>query len=398
MSARSRRLAACLTLALASLAWNAAAVAQSAPKRYQNTYRELESELSAFQRRLPPVSAGKTPIRAATLSSANCQRGEIMLNDAERDAALRELDALKSTGADGIVLQVCYPLLTPAFRDPQPFLDYYANLANAVRARDMKLLVEHVALLPAYASVDARPYYAKLTKQRFAKERFDELKTILLALQPDYLTLVSEPRTQSAGLQLTVKDWRSYVQRSVESLTQQLGSFPTLLGAGSGLWEDFGYVEAFAGIKGLGYIDLHLFPIAAGGQNNLDRLMEWPDRIRRIDPDKRIVVSEFWLYKSGVAETFKLPLDLNASARNVFSFWGPLDQKFLRVVGVAAREKGIELIAPFWSRYFFAYVDYNDPLTFRLNAKDLMGLANQRAYEAIQRGQVTDTGLVFRDM
>jgi hypothetical protein len=398
MSARRRRLAACLTLALVSLSWYATAFGQSAPKRYQNIYRELESELSAFQRSLPPVSAGKAPIRAATLSSANCQRGEIMLSDIERDTALRELDALKSAGADGVVLQVCYPLLTPAFRDPQPFLDYYANLANAVRARDMKLLVEHVALLPAYASVDARPYYKKLTKQRFTKERFDELKTILLALQPDYLTLVSEPRTQSAGLQLTVKEWRSYVQRSIEALTQQLGSFPTLLGAGSGLWEDFAYVEAFAGIKGLGYIDLHLFPLAAGGQSNLKRLMEWPDRIRKIDLDKRIVVSEFWLYKSTAAEPFKLPLELNASARNVFGFWAPLDQKMLRVVGVAAREKGIELIAPFWSRYFFAYVDYNDPLTFRLNAKDLMGLGNQRAYEAIQRGQVTDTGLVFRDM
>jgi hypothetical protein len=398
MSARRRRLAACLTLALVSLSWHATAFGQSAPKRYQNIYRELESELSAFQRSLPPVSAGKAPIRAATLSSANCQRGEIMLSDIERDTALRELDALKGAGADGVVLQVCYPLLTPAFRDPQPFLDYYANLANAVRARDMKLLVEHVALLPAYASVDARPYYKKLTKQRFTKERFDELKTILLALQPDYLTLVSEPRTQSAGLQLTVKEWRSYVQRSIEALTQQLGSFPTLLGAGSGLWEDFAYVEAFAGIKGLGYIDLHLFPLAAGGQSNLKRLMEWPDRIRKIDLDKRIVVSEFWLYKSTAAEPFKLPLELNASARNVFGFWAPLDQKMLRVVGVAAREKGIELIAPFWSRYFFAYVDYNDPLTFRLNAKDLMGLANQRALEAIQRGQVTDTGLVFRDM
>ena len=96
-------------------------------------------------------------------------------------------------------------------------------------------------------------------------------------------------------------------------------------------------------------------------------------------------MSEFWLYKYGGSEAFKLPLDLNASARNVFSFWGPLDQKFLRMVGVAAREKGIELIAPFWSRYFFAYVDYNDPLTFRLKAKDLMGLrtgARMRRFSA----------------
>jgi UDP-glucose 6-dehydrogenase len=59
---------------------------------------------------------------------------------------------------------------------------------------------------------------------------------------------------------------------------------------------------------------------------------------------------------------------------------------------------GIELVAPFWSRYLFAYLDYNDPLTFRLKPKDLMNLASQRAFEAILRGEMTDTGLAFRGM
>jgi hypothetical protein len=399
----ARKLGAGILLALASFAVTHAALAQSAPKRYQELYRELDAQLSAFGRRLPPVSNGKAPIRAATLLSASCQRGEIILGDAQRESTLRELDALKSLGADAVVLQICYPLLTPGFRDPQPFLDYYANLANEVRARGMKLLVEHDTLLPAYASVDARPYYHKLTKQRFARERFEELKAILLALQPDYLTLVSEPRTHSAGLKLTVKDWRNYIQRSVDTLSQQLGSFPTLLGAGSGLWNDFEYAAAFAGIKGLSYIDLHLYPLAGGGQSNLDRLLAWPDRIRAIDPDKRIVISETWLYKAGGAEAFNPAADaemLNPAvfARDAYSFWAPLDEKFLRVVGVAAREKGIELVAPYWSRYFFAYLDYNDPLTFRLKSKDLMSLASQRAYEAILRAQVTATGLAFHSM
>lgn len=423
MQTGTSKLVAGLVLGLSLVAWTQSAFGQSAPKKYQDLYRELDAQLSAFDRRLPPVSAGKAPIRAATLLSANCQRGEIILGSAQLEGTLRELDALKSLDADGIVLQVCYPLLTPRFRDPQPFLDYYANLANQVRARGMKLLVEHDSLLPAYASVDPRPYYRKLTKQRFERERYEELKTIVLALQPDYLTLVSEPRTHSSGLKLTAKDWRKYIQRSVDTLSQQLGSFPTLLGAGSGLWDDFAYVEAFAGIKGLSYIDLHLYPLATGGQSNLDRLLAWPDRIRAIDPGKRIVMSEAWLYKAGGAEVLnpaadgkKLspatlnpatlsPATLNLAilnpavfARDVYSFWVPLDEKFLRVVGVAAREKGIELVAPYGSRYFFAYLDYNDPLTFRLKAKDLMSLASQRAYEAILRGQVTDTGLAFRGM
>jgi hypothetical protein len=387
-----------LLVVLASLGWALEGFAQNAPKKYQSLYRELDTQLSEFHRRLPARSSGKAPIRAASLLGANCHRGEFILSDVQREATLRELDALKELGAEGIVLEICYPLLTPAFRDPQPFIEYYANLANEVHVRGMQLVVEHNSLLPAYASVDVRPYYGKLTKQRFARERFAELKAILLATNPDYLTLVSDPRTHTAGLNLTVSDWRSYVQRSVDTLSEQLGSFPTLLGAGSGLWDDFDYVQAFAEIRGLSYIDLHLYPLTAGGQSNLERLLAWPDRIRAIDPGKRIIVSELWLYKAGAEERFGSVAEPSVVARDVFSFWTPLDRKFLHIVGIAAREKGIELVAPYWSRYFFAYLDYNDPSTFKLRPSDLLNAASQRAYAAILKGQYTDTGLAFRGM
>ena len=148
-----------VVLVFACLAWGQAAYSQTPPKKYQDLYRELDSQLSAFERRLPSRSSGSAPIRAATLLSANCHRGEFMLSDAQREATLRELDALKELGAEGVVLEICYPLLTPAFRDPQPFIEYYANLANEIHVRGLQLLVEHNSLLPAYASVDVRPYY-----------------------------------------------------------------------------------------------------------------------------------------------------------------------------------------------------------------------------------------------
>ncbi|HTS51960.1 MAG TPA: hypothetical protein VMH26_01690 [Burkholderiales bacterium] len=387
-----------LLLALTCLGWTQSGFAQNPPKKYEKLYRELDAQLSEFHRRLPARASGKAAIRAASLLSVDCQRGEFILSEAQREATLRELDALQELGAEGIVLQVCYPLLTPAFRDPLPFIEYYANLANAIHVRGMKVVVEHNSLLPAYASVDVRPYYGKLTKQRFVAERFAELKAILLGMNPDYLTLVSDPRGQTAGLKLTVSDWRSYVQRSVDALSGELGSFPTLLGAGSGLWDDFDYVQAFAGIKGLSYIDLHLYPLATAGQSNLERLLAWPDRIRAIDGSKRIIASELWLYKAGPEERFDPVADPNVTARDVFGFWAPLDRKFLQVAGIAAREKGIELVAPYWSRYFFAYLDYNDPSTFRLRPADLLNAAAQRAYAAILKRQHTDTGLAFRGM
>ncbi len=220
----------------------------------------------------------------------------------------------------------------------------------------------------------------------------------MLALQPDYVTLVSEPSAQNAGLKLSVKDWRAYVSKSLDLLTQQLGSISTMLGAGCGLWDDFEVVQAFAGVTRLHYIDLHLYPLIAGGEKNLERLLSWPDRIRSIAADKSIVLSELWLYKLGASDKFKGNLDPAIMARDVFGFWAALDQKFLRIVGRAARAKNIDWIAPFWSRYFFAYLDYNDPLTFRLNTRQLVDLAAQRAYQAILNNQVTETGVAFREM
>jgi hypothetical protein len=384
--------------ALCAFALSAGVPAQGVPKKYQALYRDLDAQLTAFDLRVPAAPAGKLPIRAATLLSANCHRGEILLEHATREATLRELDALKNLGAEGIVLQICYPLLTPEFRDPQPFIDYYTNLANEVRARNLRLLVEHGTLQLAFASIDVRPYYARLTKPRFLRERYAELKSILVALQPDYITLVSEPAAQGAGLKLSIKEWRSYVAKSLDSLVQQLGAFPTQLGAGSGLWDDFEIVQAFAGIPHLRYIDLQLYPLTAGGEQLFERLLSWPERIRAIDAGKAIVMSELWLYKLGANEKFKSMLDPAVSARGVFSFWSPLDQKFLRIVGRAARAQNLELVAPFWTRYFFAYLDYNDPITFRLNARQLTELAAQRAYEAILDNRVTEAGAAFRGM
>jgi len=388
----------CAVMLLACLTCTTAALAQGVPKKYQGLYRELDARLNEFQRQLPPRSSRAAPVRAAALLGADCHRGEFILTEAQREATLRELEALGRLGADGIVLEICYPLLTPGFRDPQPFIEYYANLANEVHVRGMKLVVTHGSLLPAYSSIDVRPYYTKLTKQRFMRERYAELKAILLATTPDYLTLVSNPSTQSAGLNLTLKDWHAYVQRSVDALTEQLGSFPTLLGAGVGLWDDFSYAQTFAEIKGLGYIDLHLYPMVTDGQSNLERLLTWPERIRAIDASKRIILGEMWLYKAGADQRFTSATDPTIAARDVFGFWAPLDSKFLSAVNAAAREKGIELVAPSRSRYFFAYLDYNDPNSFQLRALDLLNLASQRANAAIAKGQYTETGHAFRKM
>ena len=387
-----------LALALAcALATPAAAQSLTIPAKHAALYRALDARLDAFQARLPALGEREPLLRAAPLSTLRCQQAADLASDARWQTALRELDALRRAGAQVIVLEVCYPLLSPAFHDPRPLLERYANLANEVRLREMRLLVRH-ATLPAQSTMaETGRYYRSLTRQRLLDERYDEVKSIALALQPEYLTLVSDARTDAAGLVLGARDWRTYLARAAADLRRELGDLAPPQGAGLLMWGDTKALESYAAIPGLAYLDLRFYPAAAGGEDLLERVVTWPQRVRAIDPGKRIVLSEAWLYKGEPASPFA-GADVDALARESFGFWSPLDVKFLRAVAYGARVAGIELLGVSRPQYLFAYLDFFDPATFRAQARVLIDLAAQRAAGAMQRGALSDTGRAFGAM
>jgi hypothetical protein len=230
------------------------------------------------------------------------------------------------------------------------------------------------------------------------RERYEEAKSIVLALRPDYLTLVPEPRGAVAGVKLGVKDWRSYLRRATGDLKRDLGEAVPPLGAGLGLWDATATLESLAAVPGIDYIDLRFYPLAVGADDLLERLVTWPQRVRTIDPGKRIVLGGVWLYKGTASEPFKGVPNANVLAREAFGFWSPLDVKFLRAAAQAARASGVELITVSRPRYFFAYLDFFDPTTYRASARLLDELAAQRAASAMKRGELTDTGRAFGGM
>jgi hypothetical protein len=124
----------------------------------------------------------------------------------------------------------------------------------------------------------------------------------------------------------------------------------------------------------------------------------WPQRIRAIDPGKRILLSAAWLYKGNPGGPFKGAADLDALAREAFGYWSLLDVKFLRATAHAARAGGIELLGASRPQYLFAYLDFFDPATYRARARLLLDLAAQRAATAMEHGELTDTGRAFGAM
>jgi hypothetical protein len=364
------------------------------PKKYQSLYQDLDRQLAAFMRSLPPAPAGRELRRAAPLALP-CEAAVDLQRGRRWEAALQELDALRRVGTQVVVLEVCYPMLTPAFQDPRPLLEAFANLANQVRLREMALMVEHRVLPLTSASIQATRYYHGMKRTRFFSERLEEARSLVLALQPDYLTLIADPAAPAAGLRLTASQWRTHIASVTSRLQSDLGDLVPPLGAGSGVWGERPFIEAFAAVPGLAYIDLRFYPLEVSGRKLLDRVLEWPDRVRAIDPSKRVVLSQAWLSKAHANEPFRGSPDPTVVAREAFGFWAPLDAKFLRAMAQAARTREIELLGVSRPRHLFAYLDFFDPATFRLSARLLDELADQRAAAGMQQGRLTEPGRVF---
>ena len=199
-------------------------------------------------------------------------------------------------------------------------------------------------------------------------------ETIIREIRPDYLTVQNEPGTQAhnTGLPMTVQN----VTDLLESVTRGLDKRGVLVGAGAGTWEDLAYAQSLARIGGLDYLDLHIYPV------NRDYVSERAFRFAEIAQraGKRLVLGEAWLYKSS-------DQDLRAGnvaaapglfARDIFSFWEPLDARFVTTMVKFSHGMKIDLTSFFWSRYFFGYVEYSER-TGRLPPGELSRLANAAA-------------------
>ena len=83
--------------------------------------------------------------------------------------------------------------------------------------------------------------------------------------------------------------------------------------------------------------------------------------------------------------------------RDVYSFWEPLDSRFLKILVKLASYKGYEFISPFWSKYFFGYLDY-EAAPKNLTYRQLTQLSNQKAFQNILNHKFTNTGLTYQKL
>jgi hypothetical protein len=302
------------------------------------------------------------------------------------------LDRLQELGVQGVTMPIGYPLYTPNFPHYQDYVKFYEQVVQEGRKRGMKIDVESAVIFANTEFSTLHVSYAGLTFDQFKTERKQMIASIVQDLRPDYLNLGAEPDTeyQLTGLkELNSPDkYTEYVNYVLDGLDR--GS--TKIGAGIGTWGNMQYVTDLASKTSLDSIHFHVYPITG---NYLQNILSITAIAKQYG--KRVVLDEAWLYKVDKPSPNSVAASPEIFRRDVFSFWAPLDQKFIAVIVKSARVANIEYISPFWTQLFFGYVEYNSN-TAQLPFKELSSMANQIASKNIIADQFTSTGQFYGQM
>jgi len=293
---------------------------------------------------------------ATELTYANGNIGEGLLAADTMKHNQLLLDRLRSLGIQGVVVQICFPLLDPSFPRSEEYLQFFKNIVSEVHRHGMKILVESGVMFANTPYSPAKIDWSAYTTQSLLQGRESQVLRVAKEIRPDYLMIGNEPTTEEmlTGLTITAADWGNFLSDTLGKIDRSGG---TLIGSGVGTWEDASYFNRVMQLQGLDFIDLHIYPL---GQNGalLDRALDDARQARA--SGKRMTISESWLYKI-IPQEGKAALGNYSEAynRDVFSFWEPLDERFLMDMTRLADTTSMDFVSFFWSRYFFAYLDYN---------------------------------------
>jgi hypothetical protein len=358
----------------------------SAPREYRTLYHELATKLSDLRGRMRPQWEAKNADSdfGVELLVSNSNRGEILLTNRVLEATKLTLDRLKELGVRSIALSIQTPILTRSYPRSAEYRRFYRRVAQEVRRRGYVLIVEMGTVFREPEFSKMRVDYSGLRIDDFNAQLREMAEAIIEDLQPDYLTILSEPDTQerNTGLDFSVSSFAGSIRHVVEGLRHP----GVRLGAGAGTWNHMDYFIALAEIPELDYIDMHIYPIHHDFV--LDRVIE----VARIARNRRkgVSIGEAWLYKVSKRELARIS-PLEAFSRDVYSFWQPLDEAFLEVIVNVSHHIGVEFCSFFWMKYLYGYLPY-DAKTRTLRPQQLFNQSDVVAGRQILEGRLNRTG------
>lgn len=367
------------------------------PAEYQTAYDSLQSQLAAFAALPPGNSAAGTTVIASGLEAAD---GNAMhpgvLGTSLLQTATTMVQRMKAIGETGVTIQVSFPLLVSSFPDSSEYTTFYQDVAQVVHKEGMTLTVEENPLFGNISSIPISSYYAGLTLQSYESADLQEAQTIIDVMHPTYLSILNEPDTYTAvihqsGIDLEIPSVGAAFVNAVMSRVNRNG---TLIGAGTGTWTDPSYDQVLLAQTPINFVDMHVYPIAKADLENMTGQVE-----AAAAAHKPVLESECWLYKLA---TKGLPEDGVQAAPEeqkvvTFSFWEPLDEKFLTTMVDYARSNGFLVVSPFSTLNFFAYQTWT-PILEAETSQQVRQAFDQQVRTALISAQLSPVGRTYQSL
>jgi len=404
----------------------ASLVEAQVPAEFTDLYAELEGNLTNFEATLDANWDGLQTdclMGAVLLPATSEGRGWGSSGDASKDTnflnsiVVPYLDGLQALGIRSVKFAIQFPVLYKPYyeaangaNDPAGYtntFNFYVNLCALLRERGIKIIIPIGDLVSPDPTV--ANYETNLTFAQFVAGRSVINQTVAKHLKPDYLLLQSEPDTEANNLPPTLGNQFTNAVADMNMLSTFLSDLQAaglrstnmIIGAGCGTWQqDFtNFVTGFTTLAGLDLLSIHVYQItvhtnAAHFVNHLERVLQMADAAHQtntIHPrGMRIGISECWLKKvSAEEETLNTTTGQILNGRNVYSCFAPLDREFHLCMVKAAYDERMDFIEPFWSQYYFSYLDYDQMqpyvqfLASQGDSQDQIGAALQNTNQAL---------------
>jgi len=345
-----------------------------------------------WDRTLAPVAF------SAELHPANSHRGYDLFTQGNLEALSLTLDSYQEMGIQAVTVKISFPILYPSFHQSageyQQFLNFYTELARDIREnRKLKLIVDSQAIFSDgnFSDLDVADFYDSLTFAEYQAGRRHVIRTIAEVIRPNYLLILMEPDTEALQTGKPMNDpitATKFVQDTLNDL-QSSQPTPVLIGAGTGTWHPRfrEFFERFAYETELDILNVHIYPVS---RDRLLRTLDIAEIARKAG--KRLAITEAWLQKRhDVADTGRTVMEI--FGRDPYEFWGPLDQAFLAVLVKYAHAARLEFISPFWSNYFYAYLDYDKNKNLLPEQRLTKAFAHCTAN--LKTGRFTETAITY---
>src|SRR6202167_1763908 len=346
-----------------------------------SVYNELYGDVQAFNTLLAtpptwtPISDGPT-VYGANLQWADSNTGPSLSSPNYMNTVLAQLQELQALGITAVSVPVLFPILYGPFFGSQaayqPYLNFYTQVAQAVRAAGLKLIIDNEILFSNSTEAgwtNTSAFYSTLSWPQYMAARAEMAATVAQAMQPDYLMLANEPdtETQQTGQQnLSIPADAAQMVAAEIAAVQALGlSKVPKMGAGFGTWMAasgssslLDYINAYTALP-LDYIDYHVLTINTVQSNNfLTNTLTVSSMAAAAG--KPVAVSQAWVTKAAADEVNTVSFDV-LRARQPFSFWAPLDSYFLQTMQTLANYTQMLYMVPEQPTYFSAYQTYGGP-------------------------------------